>query len=110
MTVFPPIVTLLTKVRYNNIYFIFSQDVFEIQKDSITPEQKVVIVDDLLATGGRPYFCSVNLKFCVSLLECDSLNYQSFYSVVLLLNMTKKHVKEYDWLNFKMRYAKASTP
>ena len=28
------------------------QDVFEMQKAAVKPEQKVLIVDDLLATGG----------------------------------------------------------
>lgn len=30
----------------------YGSDTFEMQKNSITPGQKVVIVDDLLATGG----------------------------------------------------------
>ena len=29
------------------------QDEFEIQADSLKPGQKVVIVDDLIATGGK---------------------------------------------------------
>ena len=35
------------------IYNLISKDCFEIQKNAIKPGQKVVIVDDLLATGGK---------------------------------------------------------
>ena len=34
-------------------YFPPFQDTFEIQKDAVQKGQKVVIVDDLIATGGR---------------------------------------------------------
>ena len=32
------------------------QDKMEVQTDSIKPGQSVVIIDDLLATGGNPFF------------------------------------------------------
>lgn len=35
------------------IHLCIIQDVFELQTDSITPGQKVLVVDDLLATGGN---------------------------------------------------------
>ena len=38
--------------RLYRMYFFFCQDKCEIQKDSIKPGATVVIVDDLLATGG----------------------------------------------------------
>jgi len=56
------------------------QAVFEVQKDACFAGQKVVIVDDLLATGGKlrffdvlaasNYFC-VNLSYLVFLLKAD---------------------------------------
>lgn len=42
---FHPIIVLWIKQNY-------FQDTFELQKDAIKPGQKVLIVDDLLATGG----------------------------------------------------------
>jgi len=37
---------------------LFVQGVFEVQKDACFAGQKVVIVDDLLATGGEVRFCT----------------------------------------------------
>ena len=36
-----------------NWIFHYLQDVFEAQKSSVTSGQKVIIVDDLIATGGK---------------------------------------------------------
>ena len=36
-----------------HFFFTFLQDKCEIQKNSISAGQKVVIIDDLLATGGN---------------------------------------------------------
>jgi len=37
----------------------FMQGVFEVQKDACCAGQKVVIVDDLLATGGEILCCEI---------------------------------------------------
>ncbi|XP_067651304.1 adenine phosphoribosyltransferase-like [Haliotis asinina] len=50
---------LTEKVTYKLEY---GEDCFEVQRDSIKPEQKVVIVDDLLATGGT-------MKAAIELME-----------------------------------------
>lgn len=62
----------------------YGTDVFEIQKDGILPGQKVLIVDDLLATGGSlKAACDLVIKSggvveaCVVILELSALNGRS---------------------------------
>lgn len=46
----------------------------EIQKDALEPGQKVVIVDDLLATGGTMCAaCKLLDQLCAEVLECVSV-------------------------------------
>ena len=40
------------------LFMLSMQAVLEVQKDACFAGQKVVIVDDLLATGGRSLYCS----------------------------------------------------
>lgn len=56
------------------------QDVLEIQKDSILPGQRVLVVDDLIATGGTlgatcKLIKSMNATIvgCLSVLELEDL-------------------------------------
>jgi adenine phosphoribosyltransferase len=59
----------------------YGTDKFDIQADAITPGQTVIIVDDLLATGGTLH-AAVNLinkvqgkvKECLVVIELDGLN------------------------------------
>ncbi|RNA25870.1 adenine phosphoribosyltransferase [Brachionus plicatilis] len=66
----------------------YGQDVFEIQECSIKPNQKVVIVDDLIATGGSCMAAIELLKKvkaqiieCVILVELSDLNWKKNVSV-----------------------------
>lgn len=59
----------------------YGQDVLEIQKGAVRPGQKVIVVDDLLATGGTLEAAvkllskgQVSVVECVVLLELDGLN------------------------------------
>lgn len=61
-----------------NLYL--EQDILEIQEDSILPGQKVLVVDDLIATGGSlGATCkllkslNVNIVGCLALLELGQL-------------------------------------
>ena len=61
----------------------YGQDVFEMQENSIQPGQKVVIVDDVIATGGS---CEAAIQLvnklnaevveCVMLVELAFLDYK----------------------------------
>lgn len=42
----------------------YGEDIFEIQSDAITPNQTVVILDDLIATGGSASAASKLVKMC----------------------------------------------
>ena len=44
----------------------YGEDFFQIQKDGIKPGQRVVVVDDIIATGEVPLqrFCCANAKSC----------------------------------------------
>ena len=55
-----PLSAVRTLISWCITYY-FLQDVFEIQKNSVQPGQKVVIVDDLLATGGNVFDILVTL-------------------------------------------------
>ncbi|EDO33035.1 predicted protein [Nematostella vectensis] len=59
----------------------YGKDIFELQEDALTPGQHVVIIDDLIATGGtlvaacelvKQAGCQV--KQCVVLVELEDLN------------------------------------
>ncbi|KAJ6640849.1 Adenine phosphoribosyltransferase [Pseudolycoriella hygida] len=59
----------------------YGTDEFEIQKDSIKPEQKVIVVDDLLATGGTLgaalkllKITGAYVKECIVVMELTDLN------------------------------------
>lgn len=59
----------------------YGTDVFEIQENSLKPNQNVVIVDDLLATGGSLNAayrlikqCGANVAECIVIMELKSLN------------------------------------
>ena len=43
--------------NFNNLSVSFIQDVLEMQADAIEKGQKVIILDDLLATGGESWQC-----------------------------------------------------
>jgi len=49
----------------------YGQDAVEIQKDAVKPGQKVIVVDDLLATGGTlKAACKLLQKVKSNILEC----------------------------------------
>lgn len=59
----------------------YGTDVFELQENSIRPNQNVVIVDDLLATGGSLNAasrligaCGANVAEIIVIMELKSLN------------------------------------
>ncbi|KAG5678477.1 hypothetical protein PVAND_008147 [Polypedilum vanderplanki] len=56
------------KVEYNLEY---GTDIFEVQSDSIKPGQKVVIIDDLLATGGSLKAANELIKKCGGIVEAN---------------------------------------
>ncbi|XP_031551201.1 adenine phosphoribosyltransferase-like isoform X1 [Actinia tenebrosa] len=73
------------KVSYSKEY---GEDVFEMQEDALKPGQKVVVFDDLIATGGtlvaacdlvKSAGCEV--KQCIALLELEELNGKAKLSV-----------------------------
>jgi adenine phosphoribosyltransferase len=62
-------------------FFCLTQDVFEIQKSGVKPGSRVVIVDDLIATGGSAGAAGQLIKKCdatvveyVFVMELDFLN------------------------------------
>jgi adenine phosphoribosyltransferase len=68
----------------------YGNDVLEMHIDAINPGQKVIIVDDLLATGGT-IFSTIEL---VKQLKGDIL------ALAFLIELTylngREHLKEYD--------------
>ncbi|XP_062923551.1 adenine phosphoribosyltransferase [Mobula hypostoma] len=73
----------------------YGEDQIEIQADHVQPQQKVVIIDDVLATGGTmAAACNLMKKLGADILEClvvieikelkglEKLNHVPFYSLV----------------------------
>jgi adenine phosphoribosyltransferase len=59
----------------------YGEDVFEIQKDAVKPGSRVIIIDDLIATGGSAGAAGQLIKQCkatvveyVFVMELDFLN------------------------------------
>lgn len=74
------------------------KDVLEIQADAIQKGQKVVVIDDLLATGGKSIYLS-----CVMLLSNMSLAVSLTSSTGEQLVFTKKKRQEKHF-EFKLLY------
>lgn len=80
------------KIYIYNIYFLYSalQDVLQIQQDSIKDGVKVLLVDDLLATGGSLaasckliHKCNAEVVGCLVIIELEALQGASRINVPL---------------------------
>lgn len=60
-----------------------SQDIFEIQSDSILPGQNVIVIDDLIATGGTA-------KAAINLIELAKANVKLFMFVTEIASLKGK--------------------
>lgn len=74
-------IILLICDNESNLSFLYFQDVLEIQKNTIRPGLKCLIVDDLIATGGSITAaihllksCGANVIGCLTVIELESLN------------------------------------
>jgi adenine phosphoribosyltransferase len=52
----------------------YGTDFFEMQEDAIKPGQKVLVVDDIIATGKTKYFPRVSMKWCFAPSELCSIS------------------------------------
>lgn len=71
----------------------YGKDICEIQKNSIQPEQKVVIVDDLLATGGT-------MKAACDLLEAAGAQVLACFVVIELTDLKGRDKLKYPTLSY----------